>query len=42
MIQRIMIIGCCGSGKSTLSKKIQEIIKLPLIHLDKGCFGHDW
>ncbi|MFA6941126.1 MAG: topology modulation protein [Clostridiaceae bacterium] len=42
MVQRIMIIGCCGSGKSTLSKKIQERTKLPLIHLDKEYFGPDW
>lgn len=31
---RIIVIGCSGSGKSTFSKKLHEITKLPLIHLD--------
>ena len=29
-----MIIGCPGSGKSTLSKKIGRITKYPVLHLD--------
>lgn len=42
MFERIMIIGCCGSGKSTLSKSIQEITGLPLIHLDKEYYKPNW
>ena len=31
---KILIIGCPGSGKSTLSKKINKMTKIPLYHLD--------
>lgn len=33
-MERIIVIGNCGSGKSTLSKQLSEITGLPLIHLD--------
>ena len=32
--QKIIIIGCAGSGKSTISKKLRDITGLPLFHLD--------
>lgn len=32
--QRIVILGCPGSGKSTFALKLQERTGLPLIHLD--------
>ena len=31
---KIMITGCCGSGKSTLSRKLANSTGLPLFHLD--------
>lgn len=31
---KIMITGCCGSGKSTLSRKLADRTGLPLYHLD--------
>ncbi|MBO4919136.1 MAG: glycerol-3-phosphate acyltransferase [Erysipelotrichaceae bacterium] len=31
---KIIVIGCPGSGKSTFSRKLQELTGLPLIHLD--------
>ena len=31
---KIIVLGCPGSGKSTFSKKLQEITGLPLVHLD--------
>ena len=31
---RIIVLGCSGSGKSTFSKELQSITGLPLIHLD--------
>ena len=41
-MQRIMVIGCCGSGKSTLSKKLHQLLKLPLIHLDRHYWKPGW
>ena len=40
--ERILVIGCCGSGKSTFSKKLHKILKLPLIHLDKYYHKPNW
>ena len=31
---KIIVLGCPGSGKSTFSKKLHELTQLPLIHLD--------
>ena len=42
MSEKIIIIGCCGSGKSTLSKSIQEKTGLPLFHLDKEYYKPNW
>ena len=33
-MQKVMVIGCPGSGKSTFSRALHEIIGLPLYHLD--------
>jgi hypothetical protein len=41
-MKRIMVIGCCGSGKSTLSLKIQRITGLPLFHLDQYYWQPNW
>ncbi len=32
--QKIIIIGCPGSGKSTLSIKLSKVLNLPLYHMD--------
>jgi len=34
-MERVMIIGCGGSGKSTLSRILAEKTGLPLVHLDQ-------
>lgn len=39
---RILVIGPCGAGKSTFSKKLQKILKLPLIHLDTYYHKPNW
>lgn len=31
---KIIVIGCCGSGKSTFSKQLADMTGLPLYHLD--------
>ncbi|MGN0464280.1 MAG: hypothetical protein ACI4GA_06265 [Acutalibacteraceae bacterium] len=33
-MKRIIVIGCPGSGKSTFSKALHNITKIPLVHLD--------
>ena len=33
-MQKVMVIGCPGSGKSTFSRRLHEITGLPLCHLD--------
>lgn len=33
-MKKIIIIGCPGSGKSTFSRKLQQLTNLPLHHLD--------
>ena len=32
--RKIIVIGCAGSGKSTLSRELRDITGLPLFHLD--------
>ena len=40
--QKIAIIGSPGSGKSTVAKGLHELLKLPLIHLDKNFLHENW
>lgn len=37
-MQKILILGSCGAGKSTFAKKLSKILKIKLIHLDQ----HYW
>ena len=32
--QKIIVLGCAGSGKSTLSRELHDVTGLPLFHLD--------
>ncbi|MEO1260641.1 MAG: AAA family ATPase [Bacteroidota bacterium] len=41
-MKKIMVIGCGGSGKSTLSKKLHAITGLELIHLDQIFWKPGW
>ena len=41
-MKRIMIIGCGGAGKSTLSRKIHDILGVQLIHLDQYYWNPNW
>ena len=42
MDKKALIIGCCGAGKSTLAKKMQERTGLPLIHLNHEYYRPGW
>ena len=42
MLTRIIIIGCPGSGKTTLSKKLSDKLRLPLVHLDQLGWRGKW
>ncbi len=41
-MKRVMVIGSCGAGKSTFSKKLNEILKTELIHLDQQYWQPNW
>lgn len=41
-MNRVMVIGCCGAGKSTFAKKLGNITKLEVIHLDQHYWKPDW
>lgn len=34
-MNKIVVIGCPGSGKSTLTFKLEKLLKYPVLHLDK-------
>ena len=40
-MKKIIVIGCPGSGKSTLSKKLHKITQIPLYHLDLMFWNRD-
>lgn len=40
--KKIMIIGKPGSGKSTVAKKLSELLFLPVYHIDQYYFNPDW
>lgn len=42
MPNRILIVGCPGSGKSTLSRALAERTGLPVVHLDKLYWRDNW
>ena len=41
-INKILVIGSAGSGKTTFSKKLSIILNLPTIHLDKEYWKAGW
>ena len=40
-MKKIIVIGCPGSGKSTLSRKLHNITEIPLYHLDMLFWNED-
>jgi len=41
-MKRILVIGNCGVGKTTLSQKLAQRLKLPIIHLDFHYWKPNW
>ncbi len=40
--ERIAVLGCGGSGKSTLSRRLKERTGLPVVHLDRHYWNAGW
>jgi len=41
-MQRVLVLGCGGAGKSTLAHRLGEITGLPVIHLDAEYWRPGW
>ena len=41
-MQRVLVIGPCGAGKSTLSIKLGEKLDLPVFHIDQLNWRPGW
>ena len=41
-MQRVLIIGPCGAGKSTLAQRLGPILNLPVVHLDALNWQPGW
>jgi len=41
-MQRVLIIGPCGAGKSTLARQLAPLLKLPVFHMDQLNWKPGW
>ena len=41
-MEKVLVIGNCGSGKTTLAVKLSEKLRLPLVHLDRLWWYGSW
>lgn len=41
-VKRINVVGTTGSGKSTFSRKLSEILSIPYVQIDQVYWGPDW
>ena len=41
-MQRVMVIGPCGAGKSTLARRLADTLQLPVTHLDRLHWQPGW
>jgi adenylate kinase family enzyme len=41
-MKRIAIIGCGGSGKTTIGRQLADLINAPITHLDAAYYNDNW
>lgn len=41
-MERVLVIGCGGSGKTRLARTLAERLELPLVHLDREYWHPGW
>ena len=41
-VDKIIVIGCGGAGKSTFSRKLSNKLDIPVYHLDKLFWNKGW
>ncbi|MCP4135719.1 MAG: hypothetical protein GY754_32425 [bacterium] len=41
-MERILIIGSCGAGKSTIALRLQKIVPIEIYHLDRYFWNPGW
>lgn len=41
-MKRVLVVGCCGAGKSTLALELGRRTGLPVVHLDPLYWGPGW
>jgi adenylate kinase family enzyme len=41
-VDRVLIVGCGGAGKTTMARRLASITGLPLVHLDRVYWRPGW
>jgi len=41
-LERVLVVGCAGAGKSTFARRLAARTRLPLIHLDQLYWKPGW
>lgn len=41
-MRRILVVGCGGSGKTVLARRLGEILDIPVVHLDALFYDENW
>jgi adenylate kinase family enzyme len=41
-MQRVLVIGCSGTGKSTFARKLGGLTSLPVVHIDQLFWQPNW